>query len=173
MNAFDIAVIVIISFCLIRGLFNGVIGELSGIIGVIAAFYGAYTYYPMITSYAADMVQNPETRNLIAFSLLFCGILIVVGFISIVIRKFLKFVFLGWVDRILGLFFGAAKGILFASVFFILLTTFLPKSSSVLADSKFSPNVAQVSEIMTIFVSTETKEDFQKQMKGLYKKWKQ
>jgi len=167
MNAFDIAVIVIIAFFLIRGLFKGLIGEMSGIIGVVAGFYGAYTYYPLIAVYAEKWVENSGFRNLIAFSLLFCVILSLVSFVSVLIRKFLKLVFLGWVDRTFGLVFGAAKGVLVVSVLFIMITTFLPKNSTVLVSSKFSPYVAEVSKVMTVFVSKNTRKDFLKQLKGL------
>ncbi len=168
MNTFDIVVIVIISFCLIRGLFKGVIGEMSGIIGVIAGFYGAYTYYPLITVYAEKWIENSGIRNLIAFFFLFCAILVMIGLISVLIRKFLKLVFLGWVDRTFGLVFGAAKGLLIVSVLFIMITTFLPKSSNVLAGSKFSPYIAKVSKAMTVFVSQNSKKDFLKQLEGLF-----
>ncbi len=168
MNTFDIVVIVIISFCLIRGLFKGVIGEMSGIIGVIAGFYGAYTYYPLITVYAEKWIENSGMRNLIAFFFLFCAILVMIGLISVLIRKFLKLVFLGWVDRTFGLVFGAAKGLLIVSVLFIMITTFLPKSSNVLAGSKFSPYIAKVSKAMTVFVSQNSKKDFLKQLEGLF-----
>ncbi|MBC2704889.1 CvpA family protein [Desulfobacula sp.] len=167
MNAFDIAVIVIISFCLIRGLFRGLIGEVSGTIGVVAGFYGAYTYYPLITPYAEKWIENPGIRNLTAFFLLFCAILVIVSLISILIRKVLKLVFLGWVDRIFGLVFGAAKGVLVVSVLFIMITTFLPKSSTILTDSKFSPYVAEVSKAMTVFVSQNTRKDFLKKLEGI------
>ena len=93
MNAFDIAAIVIIAFCLIRGLFKGLIGEISGIIGIVAGFYGAYTYYPMITVHAEKWIQSPGIRNMAAFFILFCIILIIVSLISILIRKFLNLVF--------------------------------------------------------------------------------
>jgi len=168
MNTFDIVVIVIISFCLIRGLFKGVIGEMSGIIGVIAGFYGAYTYYPLITVYAEKWIENSGMRNLIAFFFLFCAILVMIGLISVLIRKFLKLVFLGWVDRTFGLVFGAAKGLLIVSVLFIMITTFLPKSSNVLAGSQFSPYIAKVSKAMTVFVSQNSKKDFLKQLEGLF-----
>jgi membrane protein required for colicin V production len=173
MNTFDIVVIVIISFCLIRGLFKGVIGEISGIIGVVAGFYGAYTYYPLITVYAEKWIENSGFRNLIAFFLLFCAILVIISLISVLIRKFLKLVFLGWVDRTFGLIFGAAKGLLVVSVLFIMITTFLPKNSNVLAGSKFSPYIAKVSKTMTVFVSQNTKKDFLKHLEGLFKIWKQ
>ncbi|WP_299976584.1 CvpA family protein [Desulfobacula sp.] len=167
MNIFDIAVIVIISVCLIRGLFKGLIGEVSEIIGVVAGFYGAYTYYPLITPYAEKWIGNPGIRNLTAFFLLFCAILVIVSLISVLIRKFLKLVFLGWVDRAFGFVFGAAKGVLIVSVFFIMVTIFFPKSSNIFSDSKFSPYIAKVSKAMTVFVSQKTKSDFLKQLEGI------
>ena len=167
MNTFDIAVIVIISFCLIRGLFKGLIGEVSGIIGVVAGFYGAYTYYPLITPYAEKWIENPGIRNLTAFFLLFCAVLVIVSLISVLIRKFLKLVFLGWVDRAFGFVFGAAKGVLIVSVLFIMIIIFFPKSSTVLAGSKFSPSVAKVSKAMTVFVSKNTRSDFLEQLEGI------
>ncbi|MCD4678550.1 MAG: CvpA family protein [Desulfobacula sp.] len=167
MNAFDIIVIVIISFCLIRGLFKGLIGELSGIIGVVAGFYAAYTYYPLIAVYAEKWIENSGIRNLIAFFLLFCAVLSIVSLIAILIRKFLNLVFLGWVDRTFGLIFGAAKGLLVVSVVFIMITTFLPKSSNILTGSKLSPYIAKISKAMTVFVSKNNRSDFLKQLKGI------
>ncbi|MBU0464907.1 MAG: CvpA family protein [Proteobacteria bacterium] len=172
MNAFDIAIIVIISFCLIRGIFNGLVGEVSGIIGVYTGFYCAYTYYPLIAVYAEKFIKTSDTRNLISFFILFCSILIIVNLISLLIRKVLNLVFLGWVDRGLGLFLGAGKGILVGSVLFIMITTFLPKGAGILAGSKFSPYVAQVSKAMTVFVSKNTRKDFLKRLEGIQKTWK-
>ncbi len=168
MNTFDIAIIVIVSFCLIRGLFKGLIGEVSGIIGVMAGFYGAYTYYPLITPYAKDWIETPGLRNIIAFFLLFCLILIVIGVISMLIRKFLNLVFLGWVDRTFGLIFGAAKGLLIVSVLFIMITSFVPKGSGFLAESKLAVHVAKVSKMMTLFVSQNTSSDFKKKIEGFF-----
>lgn len=171
MNAFDIAVIVILSFCLIRGIFNGLIGEVSGIIGVFAGFYGAFTYYPLLSVYGEKIITAPDTRNLAAFFVLFCSIFIIVNVISLVIRKILHFVFLGWFDRVMGFLFGAAKGLSLASVLFIMITTFLP-GSSVLTGSKFSPYVASVSKAMTVVVSKNTRNDFLNQLEAVQKKWK-
>jgi membrane protein required for colicin V production len=171
MNAFDILIIVIVSFCLIRGAFKGLIGEVSGIIGVVAAFYGAYTYYPLITVYAQKWIENAGFRNIIAFFLIFCAILIVINLVSLLIRKILNLVFLGWVDRTFGLVFGAVKGILIVSVIFIMVTSFLPKNSNFLTTSKFSPYIAQVSEALTVFVSKNSRKDFLKKLEEL-KIWK-
>ncbi len=167
MNTFDVIAIVIIAFCLIRGLFKGLIGELSGIIGVVAGFYGAYTYYPLISSYVEKWISNPGIRNLAAFFILFCAVLIIVGLISILIRQFLNLVFLGWVDRTFGLVFGAAKGLLIVSVIFIMITNFIPKDSNIIKGSKLSPYVVAISKSMTLFVSKNTRKDFVKKLEGI------
>lgn len=167
MNAFDVVAVIIIAFCLIRGLFRGLIGELSGIIGVVAGFYGAFTYYPMISVYAEKWIHNPGIRNLAAFFVLFCLILTAVHLISILIRKILHFIFLGWVDRTFGLLFGAAKGLLIVSVIFIVMTSFVPKDINLIKGSRLSPHIAQISKSMTLFISKNARKDFVKKLEGL------
>ena len=171
MNAFDIVIIVIVSFCLVRGAFKGLVGEVSGIIGVVAAFYGAYTYYSLITVYAEKWIENSGIRNILAFFLIFCAILILIGFVSLLIRKLLNLVFLGWVDRTFGLLFGAAKGVLIMSVILIMITSFSPKSPDFITTSKLSPYVAEVSKAMTVFVSNDTRKIFFKKLEQI-KTWK-
>ncbi len=171
MNAFDILVVIIVAFCLIRGVFKGLIGEVSGIIGVVAAFYGAYTYYPLITVYGEKWIENSGFRNILAFFLIFCAILIVVGLVSLLIRKLLNLVFLGWVDRTFGLIFGAAKGVLIVSIIFIMITSFFPDNSKILTASKFSPYIAKISETMTVFISKNSRQDFLKKLEGIIN-WK-
>lgn len=172
MNGFDLVVSGIIVFCLIRGLFKGLIGEISGIIAVIAGFYGAITYYGLLSPHLAGFIETPEIRHLVCFALLFCLICILVGLVAALIRKFLHLVFLGWVDRAFGMIFGAAKGILIATVLFIMLTAFLPGKSEYLKRSVTAPYLAQVSQALTLFVSRNLRIDFLKQVEGLKSNWK-
>jgi membrane protein required for colicin V production len=168
MNTFDIVVIVVVAFCLIRGAYKGIVGEVSGIIGIVAGFYGAQTYYPLIAVYGQEWIANVPIRNLMAFFVLFCAILIGVHLISMLIQKLLKLVFLGWVDRGFGLVFGTLKGVLFVTVFFIMVTTFLPKNSNFLMSSQLAPYIGEVSKVMTVFVSKNDKHDFMKKLEGLF-----
>lgn len=173
MNFFDIAIIIIISFCLIRGAFKGLIREVAGIVGVIAGFYGAYTYYKVIGPLFHQWISTPAYQNLIAFFLLFCLILIGVSLISTLIRKFLNLVFLGWVDRLFGLVFGVLKGILIVSILFIMITTFLPDHSAILSQSVFAPYVAEISRVITLFVSKNFRSDFLLELERVKQLWNQ
>lgn len=168
MNSFDIVVITILSFCLIRGYFKGLIGEVSGMISVVAGFYGAYTYYPELIIYVKKVVSNEAVQNILAFFILFCAIIITIHWISVLIHKLLKFVFLGWVDRTFGVVFGAAKGLMITSVIFIMITNFLPNGSKMFKGSVSSPYIAEVSKVMTVFISKKPRKDFFKKIEGMF-----
>ncbi|MBU0970921.1 MAG: CvpA family protein [Proteobacteria bacterium] len=172
MNGFDVLVLVIISLCSIRGYFKGLIREVSGIIGVIVGFYGANTYYPKLTPFLETLIDTPGTRSLICFLVLFCGILVFISLVAGLIRKFLSLVFLGWVDRFFGFVFGAAKGVLIVSVFFIVTMTFIPAESRFLSNSKSVPHIARVSSAMTLFISKNMKADFLIHLEGIRTNWK-
>lgn len=172
MNGFDVIVLVIISFCMIRGYFKGLIREISGIIGVVVGFYGANTYYQLLTPYLETLIKTPAARSLICFLVLFCGILILIGLLAALIRKFLSLVFLGWVDRFFGLVFGTAKGGLIVSVLFIMMMTFIPDNAQFLSGSQTAPYVSRVANAMTLFLSQSMKTDFFKHLEGIKTNWK-
>lgn len=172
MNGFDVIVLVIISFCMIRGYFKGLIREISGIIGVVVGFYGANTYYQLLTPYLETLIKTPAVRSLICFLVLFCGILILIGLLAALIRKFLSLVFLGWVDRFFGLVFGTAKGGLIVSVLFIMMMTFIPDNAQFLSGSQTAPYVSRVANAMTLFLSQSMKTDFFKHLEGIKTNWK-
>ncbi|MCP3940338.1 MAG: CvpA family protein [Desulfobacteraceae bacterium] len=172
MNGFDVFVLVIILFCLIRGYFMGLIREVSGIIGIIVGFYGANTYYHTLTPYLEPLIDSSELRSLICFVVLFCCILALIGLLSALIHKLLSLVFLGWVDRLFGSIFGAAKGILIVSVLFIMMMAVLPANTGFLSGSKTVPYVAKVSSSMTRFFSKNTGIDFSKYLEGIKADWK-
>lgn len=173
MNAFDIVILIVVAFCLIRGLFRGLIKEVAGIIGVVAGFYGAFTYYAMAGSYLGQWIETVAYRNLLAFFLLFCLVFILVNLAAVLIRKLLKVVFLGWVDCLFGMVFGAAKGILIVTVLFIMLTTFVPDNAKFLSGSTFSPYAAEISRTVMVFVSKNFRTDFQSGLQKVQQVWKQ
>ena len=160
MNLFDIIVIVILGYCLIRGIFRGLVKELSSIIGVFGGFYAAYTYYPVLAKPLSKWIANAGYLNILSFLIIFCGVFIIISILGIIINYLLKIVFLGWLDRVSGAMFGAMKGILIVSVLLIALTAFLPKGTPVIKDSLLSPYVTLVSEKMAKVISKDMKHDF-------------
>ncbi len=172
MNPFDILIVVILGYSLVRGLFRGLVKEISSIIGVFGGFYAAYTYYAVLAKVLAGLIHDVSYLNILSFLIVFCCVLIIVSVLGIIIKYLLNIAFLGWVDRISGLVFGGIKAILIVSVLFISLTAFLPKGSSFIKDSVLAPHVAWVSEKMAKVVSKQMKEEFMIKLGGLKKSWK-
>jgi membrane protein required for colicin V production len=146
--------------------------EVSSIIGVFGGFYAAYTYYKILAKLLSGLINDVSYLNILSFLIIFCGVLMVVSVLGVIIKYLLNIAFLGWVDRIGGLIFGITKGILIVSVLFISLTAFLPKGSAFIKNSVLAPHVSWVSENMAKVVSQEMKIDFMTKLGELKKAWK-
>lgn len=171
MNLFDVVIVIILCFCIIRGGFRGLIKEFSGIIGVLGGFYGAYTYYHGVAAMMSGWISNEAYRNIIAFMLIFCGVFIVVSILGIIMKYLLNLVFSGWVDHIGGAVFGILKGALIVSILFIAFTAFLPKGAPIIQQSRLSPYVSRFSAVMAEVISSDMKNSFKLKFKELKKEW--
>jgi membrane protein required for colicin V production len=172
MNPFDIFVIIVICYSIIRGLFRGLVKEVSSIMGVLGGFYAAYSYYPIVAKLIAGLVKDHSYLNILSFLIIFCAILIIISIIGVVIKYLLNVAFLGWVDRLCGVFFGLVKGILIVTVLFIILTTFLPRGAPLIKQSILAPHVIWISEKMVKVVSKDVREDFFGKLNEFKKAWK-
>ena len=172
MNPFDVFIIIVICYSVVRGLFRGLVKEVSSIFGVLGGFYAAYSYYPMVARILAGLVINPSYRNILSFLVVFCLVLLIISILGVVIKYLLNVAFLGWIDRLCGLCFGLIKGVLIVTVLFIILTTFLPKGAPLIKKSVLSPHVIWISEKMVNVVSDEMKRDFFSKLEEFKKEWK-
>lgn len=171
MNLFDIVILVIIGFCLIRGGFRGLIKELSAIIGVFGGFYSAYTYYPLLAKLLSRWISDAGYGNILSFLIIFCVVFLIISILGIIIRYVMNLVFSGWVDHVGGAVFGLLKGALIVSVFFIALTAFLPKGAPIIQESMLCPYVSEVSSAMAKVVSKDMKQQFLVKYEALKKGW--
>jgi membrane protein required for colicin V production len=155
----------------IRGVFRGLIKELSSIIGVFGGFYAAYTYYTVLAKPLSEWISNPGYLNILSFMVIFCVVFLVISILGVIINYLLKLAFLGWFDRFCGALFGAMKSLLIVSVILIAMTTFLPKGAPLIKDSLISPHVTLVSEKMIKLVPKDMKDAFMSKTAELKKEW--
>lgn len=172
MNPFDVFIIIVLGYSIVRGLFRGLVKEVSSIIGVLGGFYAAYSYYPMVAKLLSGLISEQSYLNILSFLIIFCGILIVISILGVVIKYLLNVAFLGWIDRVCGVGFGLIKGVLIVTVLFIILTTFLSKGAPLIKKSILAPHVIWISEKMVGLVSEEMKKDFFGKLDEFKKAWK-
>ena len=172
MNPFDMLATVILAFCIIRGIFRGLIKEMSSIAGVLAGYYAAYSYYSDIAQLLTRWMTNSAYVNILSFLILFCAVFLIVSTLGVILKYALNIAFLGWFDRICGSLFGAIKGVLILAILVVIFTAFLPQGSPFIKDSLLAPHVAMISEKMVKFVSKDLKQQFSSKIDHVKKSWK-
>jgi len=171
MNVIDIIITVIGAFCFIRGIFRGILKEITSIIGVFVGFYAAYTYYPLLAKVLSQLITNKSYLNIISFLLAFTILFLSVSFLGIILKHIFKAAALGWMDHILGGAFGIAKALLIVSVLLVGLTVFLPKNSPFISNSLLVPHVSIISEKMATVIPKEMKAKFRRNIRALKGSW--
>lgn len=171
MNPFDILIIVILGFALIRGFFRGLVREVASIAGVVAGFYAANAYHPVMGAHLSSWISDPAYVDIISFTIIFVLVFILTGFLGVIITYILKLDFLGWADRLFGTLFGLGKGFLIVAVMVMMLTAFLPKNAPIIQDSLLAPRISFLSEKLAGLADDEMKQNFTSKLKELKKEW--
>jgi len=172
MNLFDILIIIILLYCLIRGIFRGLLKEMSSLVGVLGGYYAAYTYYDEVGKYLKKWITDPNYINILSFFLVFICVFLIISILGIIIKYILKIVFLGWVDRVFGAVFGILKGIIIGSVLLIVFTAFHSGSANIIKTSKTAPYLTVISNKMIKVTPKDLKREYQIKIKDIEKVWK-
>ena len=171
MNLFDLAILSILCFCLIRGVFIGIIRGLFSITGVLVGFFGASAFYMEVAEALLYWMPDASHVNLWSFLSIFFGFFFAISILGVIINYLLKIEFLNWVRRTLGAFIGIIKGVLLVSVLLLALTAFLPKGTPIIQNSLFSSYVTLVSEKMARIVSKDMRHKFVVKIEEYKKSW--
>jgi membrane protein required for colicin V production len=119
-TGFDWVVVALVGLLAVAGLFRGFTHEALSLAGWIAAIVVVRLFHQDATMWLAPKVGGDASGAIIAFLLLFFGTVLAARLLAGAAGGFAKRSVLGPVDRLLGLGFGALKGLILASVLFLL-----------------------------------------------------
>lgn len=124
-NAVDLIILVPVVAMAIKGLKNGLIHEVFGLIGQILAIFAAFTYMDKVGQFLIGFLgMSGGWVPLVSFILLYVVIIVLVNLLIKTLNAVVKFAFLSLYNVILGAIFSAFKAILVYSVILILLIGF-------------------------------------------------
>ncbi|MEA1947691.1 MAG: CvpA family protein [Thermodesulfobacteriota bacterium] len=172
MNLFDLGIIMILCFCLIRGVFIGIIRELFSITGVLVGFFVASAFYMEVAESLLYWMPDASHVNLLSFLTIFFGFFFAISILGVIVNYLLKIDFLSWVKPTLGAVIGIIKGVLLVSVLLLTFTAFLPKGTPIIKDSLFSSCITLVSEKMARIVSKDMRHKYVAKIGEYKKSWK-
>lgn len=117
MNLVDIAILVILTAFLIKGLVRGLLKELCSLLGLLGGAVLAFSFHG---SLAELMVQNlrlpPAVAVVAAFLALFLTTILFFFVLGHLLSRFVNLLFLGGINRLAGGFFGLAEGVVLLAV---------------------------------------------------------
>ena len=110
MTAFDYVVITIVVASLVLGLWRGVIGEVIALVAWVLAFFAAKLWGAEIAQVAFSGIADPAVRIVAGWVSVFVAVLMLMALLRLAVRGLLKALGLTLTDRLLGVFFGVARG---------------------------------------------------------------
>jgi membrane protein required for colicin V production len=158
LTAFDIVVSLIVVLAALAGLARGFVGEVVSLLAWVAGIVAVRFFYTPVKAIAARYTGTESGSAILALVVIFLVAFILVRVIGGKLSAGTKASIIGPIDRVLGLGFGAVKGVLGAALLFLLINlafdTIDPGEPSPdwIASARTAPTLAMVSKALVDFV---------------------
>ena len=127
-NFIDILVLIPVLWGGFKGFKNGLISEGGTFFALILGVWASVSFSPQ----GGAFVQNSfgisdQYKEIVAFSIIFLVVVIISFFITKLLTNFFKAISLEWLNKLLGIVFGAGKYLLIISFLFFVIQTLANK----------------------------------------------
>ncbi len=128
MNWFDLAIVAVILLSALFAFARGIVREVIALGTWVVGFIAAIAYAGTLANVFAWLNMTPVAKQALAFVLILVVVLIVGAIIARALAGLIRAIGLGFMDRILGLVFGVARGLIVVVAFALVAgITALPK----------------------------------------------
>jgi membrane protein required for colicin V production len=126
MSFIDIILIAIFIAAGFSGYKKGFVSQLASLAGLLLGIWGAIKFSSLTAEFLSHYISS-EYLNLIAFSITFCIIVVIVHFIGVAVEGIFDMAFLGFANSILGVVFGVLKTAFILSIVIVIIDKTSPK----------------------------------------------
>ncbi len=149
MNALDIGILVILAIFVAKGALRGLVKEICSLVGLVAAAAIAFHFYIPLAKQLETVSPLPEQLCvIIALLMLFVLTMIIFAVLGALLSRFVKLLFLGGLNRVVGAVFSLLQGtLILALVLYGLAQASLPTAVKPLFDqSQLCPPFVQLGQ---------------------------
>ena len=117
MTAFDYVVMAIVAASVLLGVWRGVVGEVIALVAWVLAFFAAKWWGSEVAQVVfGGVIADPALRTVAAWVTVFVVVLVLMALLRLAVNGLLKALGLSLTDRLLGVIFGLARGLLIVLV---------------------------------------------------------
>jgi membrane protein required for colicin V production len=117
MNGVDIAILVILCGFLLKGLLRGLLKEVCSLAGLFVGAFLAFRYHGPLADALLKSIDLPtQVAVAITFTVLFLATMVFFMVLGFLVSRFIKLLFLGGFNRLVGGVFGLCQGTLLLAV---------------------------------------------------------
>ena len=158
LTAFDIVVGLIVVLAALAGLARGFVGEIVSLLAWVAGIVAVRFFYTPVKAFTARLTGTESGGAILALVAVFLIAFVLVRVVGGKLSNGTKASIIGPIDRVLGLGFGAIKGVFGAALLFLLVNlafdTIDPGEPSPdwITTARTAPTLAMVSKALVDFV---------------------
>lgn len=117
MNTIDIILLVCLFPGVVQGIRKGFISQVISIISVVIGIWASFKFSEIVSTWLSQFLTvSPAMMNIISFIVIFLAVAVALRFVEKAISGIIKFVMLGWADKLLGVGFALLKYLILVSV---------------------------------------------------------
>jgi len=126
MNWADWAIVGVLGLSALISVVRGFIKEAVSLLIWVGAAVIASIFHERLAVWLVDLIGQPSLRVVAAWVILFISVLILGGLVNFLLGQLVKATGLSGTDRLLGMVFGVARGLIIVMVVLILLPQAIP-----------------------------------------------
>jgi len=120
----DIAILGILGFFLLKGIFRGLLKEICSLLGLVLGGVFAFTFHLPLAQFLQDSFRLPAQLCIWgSFLAIFLLLVILFAVIGFVLNRFVKLIFLGGFNRLAGAIFGIIQGVVILAMIVLALNS--------------------------------------------------
>lgn len=160
-TSIDYLILTIIFISTFLSFWRGAVREVLSLVTWVLALWLAFHYNPLVQAYFETMITNPQIRLIVSFISIMIVVLVLGTFVAIAFTKVVRSVGLSSLDRVLGITFGFARGVLMIAIAILLARfTELPNEKW-WEESQLIPPIAQISDAMKTWLDEQGYDAFE------------
>jgi membrane protein required for colicin V production len=148
MIAVDYIILAIVLISAVMGLVRGLLREAIAVITWFLAIVFAWTFAPSLEPLLGGVLEGSPLRIWAARTIIFVGVLLVGGAISVIVTNFVRVSIFAAMDRFLGFVFGIIRGIVIVGAFTIAVQALRMDEDPSWQRSKLMPYAAGVADAL-------------------------